>query len=255
VAKQGGVIVQTFSDLSDEATITFANGAGTYILEVNAKEVSPFTGMRFNNAGDKLKITKNLQWGVFNDTRQKLFTGCSNLTQIGDDNDWLNSLVNGNFLFRDAGLTSLPSTLTLSLLEFAENMFDGCTFDNLPTNMRLDNLKLGRTMFRRSSITELPPNMTLPNLENGSFMFLGNSLIDLPTGITLPNLSNGDRMLEENTINTERYSKLLIDMEAGNNNTNVPFHGGGSKYNAAGETARNLLIANQNWTITDGGLV
>ena len=42
VAKQGGVIVQTFSDLSDAATITFANGEGTYILEVTPKEVNPF---------------------------------------------------------------------------------------------------------------------------------------------------------------------------------------------------------------------
>ena len=59
VAKQGGVIVESFNDLSDEETITFANGAGTYTLEVNAKEVDGFTGMRFNNSGDKEKITKN----------------------------------------------------------------------------------------------------------------------------------------------------------------------------------------------------
>jgi len=42
-------------------------------------------------------------------------------------------------------------------------------------------------------------------------------------------------------------------MEDGNSNTNVLFHGGDSQYNTSGETARNLLITNQNWTFTDGG--
>jgi hypothetical protein len=42
-------------------------------------------------------------------------------------------------------------------------------------------------------------------------------------------------------------------MEDLNSNANVPFNGGDSQYNTSGETARNLLIANQNWTFTDGG--
>ena len=41
VAKQNDVVIETFSNLSDEATITFANGAGTYTLEVTPKEVDP----------------------------------------------------------------------------------------------------------------------------------------------------------------------------------------------------------------------
>ena len=205
VAKQGGVIVQTFSDLSDEATITFANGAGTYILEVNAKEVSPFTGMRFNNAGDKLKITKNLQWGVFNDTRQRLFFGCGNLTEIASDIQWINTFTDGSLMFTNCNLTSLPSEMTLA------------------------NLTDGRLMFRDCNLTSLPSEMTLANL------------------------TNGDQMFENNTINTARYSTLLVDIENFNSNLNVTFDGGNSKYNTDGETARNLLIANQNWTFTDAG--
>ena len=182
VAKQNDIVVATFNDLSDEETITFANGAGTYILEVKAKEVDGFTGMRFNNSGDNEKITKNLQWGIFNDTRQQLFFGCSNLTEIGSDVNWLNNITNGDGMFRNCNLTSLPSEMTLA------------------------------------------------------------------------NLTNGDEMFENNTIITSRYSTLLVDMENFNSNTNVSFHGGNSKYNAAGETARNLLIANKNWSFTDGGL-
>jgi hypothetical protein len=230
VAKQNDIIVQTFNDLSGEETITFANGAGTYILEVNAKATNGFTGMRFNFTGDRLKLLKVKQWGVFNDTRNFLFNGCERLIEIANDVNWLNSKTSLIGVFRTTDLVILPNTLSLL------------------------NLSNGTATFQASDLDSLPDVMFLDNLENGLLMFFQNNLTDLPTGITLPNLSNGDRMLEGNTINTERYSKLLIDMEAGNNNTNVPFHGGGSKYNAAGETARNLLIANQNWSFTDGGL-
>ena len=230
VAKQNDIIVQTFNDLSGEETITFANGAGTYILEVNAKATNGFTGMRFNFTGDRQKLLKVKQWGVFNDTRNFLFNGCERLIEIANDVNWLNSKTSLIGVFRTTDLVILPNTLSLL------------------------NLSNGTATFQASDLDSLPDVMFLDNLENGLLMFFQNNLTDLPTGITLPNLSNGDRMLEGNTINTERYSKLLIDMEAGNNNTNVPFHGGGSKYNAAGETARNLLIANQNWSFTDGGL-
>ena len=42
VAKQGGVIVETFSDLSDAATITFAS-SGVYDLEITPKATNGFT--------------------------------------------------------------------------------------------------------------------------------------------------------------------------------------------------------------------
>ena len=276
VAKQNDIVVATFNDLSDEETITFAS-AGVYVLEVSAKEVSPFTGMRFNNGGDKEKITKNLQWGIFNDTRQQLFFGCSNLTEIGSDVNWLNNITDGEELFRDCSLISLPETLTLDNLtngrfmfpkvpltflpsgmilpnlNDAENMFRGSFFTSLPSGMTLDNLTNGRLMFFDNPLTSLPSGMTLDNLINGDNMFRNANLTDLPSGMTLPNLNNGSVFLVRNTINTARYSQLLVDMEDGNSNTNVLFHGGDSQYNTSGETARNLLITNQNWTFTDGG--
>ena len=230
VAKQNGTQVATFNDLSGQETITLPS-SGIYVLEVNAKEVSPFTGMRFNNAGDKLKITKVLQWGVFNDSRTRLFLGCANLTQIGNDNDWLNSITNGELLFEKCDLLSLPSSLNLNSLVDARGMFR-------------DNTRL----------TSLPNVMSLNNLRDGSLMFFNNQLTSLPDVMILNNLDNASNMFTGNIINTERYSQLLIDMEAKNSNTNVDFNAGSSKYNAEGETARNLLIANQNWSFLDGGL-
>ena len=228
VAKQNNIVVATFDNLSGAETITFPS-SGVYVLELTAKEVSPFTGMRFDDSGDKLKLSKINQWGLFNDTRQSLFFGCSNLTEIGSDVNWLNLITDGSNMFRDCNLTSLPSGMTL------------------------DNLTDGGLMFFRCNLTSLPSGMTLDNLTNGGAMFFGCNLSSLPSGMTLDNLTDGANMFAENTINTVRYSELLVDMENLNSNTNVLFNGGNSKYNTSGETARNLLINNQTWSFTDGG--
>jgi uncharacterized protein YdbL (DUF1318 family) len=230
VAKQNDIVVATFNDLSGQQTITLPS-SGVYVLEVNAKEVNGFTGIRFNNNGDRLKVLKINQWGVFNDNRTANFFGCKNLIQIADDNDWLNSITNGSNIFNDSKLTTLPSSLNLQ------------------------NLVIGKYMFIYADLTELPDVMILNNLENGQGMFLGNNLTDLPVEMKLPNFKGGNNFLRFMTINTTRYSQLLVDMQNLNSNRNVSFHSGNSQYNAQGETARNLLINNQNWTFTDGGQV
>ena len=86
IAKQNDIVVATFNDLSDEETITFANGAGTYVLEVNAKEVNPFNIIRFNDGGDKLKITDVKQWGnIVWSSFNESFRGCINLLTTATD--------------------------------------------------------------------------------------------------------------------------------------------------------------------------
>jgi hypothetical protein len=252
VAKQNDIVVATFNDLSGQETITLPS-SGIYVLEVSAKEVNGFTGIRFANAGDKLKITKNLQWGIFNDSRQMLFLGCSNLTEIASDIQWINTTTNGDRMFTNCNLTSLPSEMTLANLTNGRQMFTNCNLTSLPSEITLANLSNGDRMFLNCNLTSLPSEMTLANLTNGNQMFRNCNLTSLPSEMTLANLTNGNQMFENNTINTARYSTLLVDMEDLNSNANVPFNGGLSKYNASGETARNLLIANQNWSFTDAG--
>jgi hypothetical protein len=277
VAKQNDLVVATFNDLSGEETITLPS-SGVFVLEVSAKATNGFTGLRFNNSGDKRKLTKINQWGVFSDTRDSLFRACVNLTQIADDNDWLNSITDGRNMFQVCGLTSLPNTLTLSSLVIGSQMFQRCPIPSLPSEMTLNNLddgmamfiqcdltslpsgmifndlRNGQNMFNANNLSELPIQMTLNSLENGSQIFRNNDLTDLPVGIKFGNLRDGQLILSGSTINTTRYSQLLEDMEINNNNNNVGFDGGSSKYNTDGQTARNLLTGSQNWNISDGGL-
>lgn len=58
------------------------------------------------------------------------------------------------------------------------------------------------------------------------------------------------------TLTTVNYSNILIAFEAQAVQDNVVFSGGNSKYSAgAAATARQALIDDHNWTITDGGQV
>jgi len=55
------------------------------------------------------------------------------------------------------------------------------------------------------------------------------------------------------TLSTESYSNLLINLDAYNPNSNVPFHGGNSKHNSSA-TGALASLSGRGWTITDGGL-
>ena len=302
LAFQSGVQVASFNNLVDEQTITLPTG-GLYELRVIPRGIG-FNKVRFDNSGDRLKLLKTLQWGDYgvNEPNQiGASWGCNNHSEIAGDGKWFAVVTDGERVFSENSLTSLPSDMTLLNLTDGLRMFENNSLSSLPSNMSLPNLAVGSSMFFGNSLTSLPSDMTLLNLTsgasmfrsnnlaslpsgmtlqsltngasmfnsnnlaslpsgmtlqsltNGRRMFENNSLTSLPSGMTLPSLTNGARMFQDNTINTARYSQLLIDLEANNPNNNVEFHGGNSKYNAAGEIARNALTA-RGWDITDGGL-
>jgi len=70
------------------------------------------------------------------------------------------------------------------------------------------------------------------------------------TGTGMNNLFFG------NTLSTANYDALLIGFEGQAVNDNVVLGGGNSKYSAgAAATARQALIDDHSWNITDGGQV
>lgn len=67
------------------------------------------------------------------------------------------------------------------------------------------------------------------------------------------NVQSALNMFRGATLSTANYDALLIGWNAQNLQANVPFSGGSSQY-CEGATARANMIANDTWTITDGGL-
>jgi len=207
-----------------------------------------------------------------------MFLNCSSLTSL-PSGLILGSLTNGREMFHDCSLSSLPSGMTLGLVTDGTNMFlnnsltslptamtlasltngremfHNCSLSSLPASMTLPALTIGDTMFRDNLLTSLPSGMTLGLVTDGELMFFNNSLTSLPSGFTLASLTNGINMFNLNTIATADYSQLLVDLESGNPNNSVTFHGGSSLYNATGKVARDILTGGVRlWTITDGGL-
>ena len=73
------------------------------------------------------------------------------------------------------------------------------------------------------------------------------STLDFSSVTTMQDMFNGVTLL------TRDYSNFLLRVVATSTRNNVTLHGGGSRYNTAGQTARNTLVA-RGWSITDGGL-
>jgi hypothetical protein len=70
------------------------------------------------------------------------------------------------------------------------------------------------------------------------------------------NVTNMSNMFEYVTLSTENYNSLLLGWSQQQLQPNVNFHGGNSHYNyGAPADARQSIIDNFNWTITDGGMV
>jgi hypothetical protein len=56
------------------------------------------------------------------------------------------------------------------------------------------------------------------------------------------------------TLSTENYDRLLKGWSTKNLQKNLAFYGGFSKYSVDGEEARQKIIDDFGWSITDGGL-
>jgi len=235
VAKQNGVVIETFNNLSDEATITFANGVGTYILEVTPKEVNPFNIIKFNNVEDTLKITDIKQWGEvawssFNDA----FYGCNNMKVTATDVPNLSNVTNMRYMFRNASSAN-PNTTNwdVSNVTNMSSIFRNASSANPnTTNWDVSNVtNMGAMFVYASSANPDTSNWDVSNVTSMINMFLGSNL-----------------SVENLTAIYENWSQLNLQQ-------NVSFSAGNIKYNASGQAGRDILVNTYNWIIEDGGQV
>jgi len=98
---------------------------------------------------------------------------------------------------------------------------------------------------------------TTSSVTDMRYMFDGATAFDQNLGswdITAVTLMN--EMFNGVTLSTANYDALLIGWEGQAVQNNVTFDGGNSKYSAgAAATARQALIDDHTWIITDGGQV
>jgi len=207
--------------------------AGIYKVAV----VGVLPRVNYDNAGDRLKVKKILSfgdivWGSFiRAFRQCGITDINNVIANGQG-------VNSFFLaFATNQLTSIPAGL----------------FENCP------NTTIFQGSFNANQLSTIPQGLfdNCPLVSNFVGTFSNNgSIPNCPSDLFANNplANNFDLCFSGSTLPTQTYSDMLVSLDQNNQNLNVPFHGGNSKYNSIGYIGRHNLTTNKTWTITDGGV-
>ena len=154
IAKQNNIVVATFNDLSDEATITLPSN-DFYVLEVTPKATNGFNRIRFNNSGDNNKLTDIKQWG--------------NIV-------W--SSFNGSFFNCDNSLITATDSPNLSVCDNLGNMFLGSSLanPNLANWNFINIVDASRMMEGTPSTGEGVSNWDVSNMINMNRIFTNSNL-------------------------------------------------------------------------------
>ena len=234
VAKQNNIVVANFNDLSGEQTITLPY-SGIYVLELTPKETNGFNRIRFNNGGDKLKITDTKQWGdVIWSSFERTFYGCENMLVTATDVPDLSSVTNMNIMFSSA-TSANPDTSNwnVSSVTNMAYMFRDATSANPETsNWDVSSVTdMGRMFRGATSANPDTSNWDVSSVTNMNLMFESANL-----------------SVENLTAIYEIWSQLTLQMD-------VAFSAGNTKYNSSGQAGRDILVNTYNWTLEDGGQV
>jgi len=215
--------------LSPNLTHQYSSG-GVYQISIDGS----FTGIDFNNGGDKLKVISLDNWGVNTWSQADVaFYGCENMVaNYSDVPDW-SQIINLTYVFRgcllfDGGLNGTDvSNVTI---------FTGWLRDCQVFNQPLDQL--------------ITSSLTLFNSAMRNMFSFDQDI----SNFDFSNMTSGQSTFIGTTLSTANYDALLISIDSNPHQNNVPFHGGNSTYTlgSAAETARTNLV-NDGWPITDGG--
>jgi hypothetical protein len=191
--------------------------------------------------------------------------------------DWGDGTVTNTFLSDDIDqinnthIYASPGTYTIKLQGFYWVFFEYnqpnmvISTSVIPTS---DSLVTFQNTFKNCTfLNSIPRNLfaNVPHVTNFFGCFAGcTSLTSVPADLFSANLKANDfrGCFNGVTLTTASYSNLLINLAStaserpnGDQGNDGPltFHGGNSKYNLAGQAARNILLA-KGWQISDGGL-
>jgi len=183
VAKQSGTTVATFNNLSNEETITLPSN-GNYILEVTPKETNGFNKIRFNNGGDKLKITDIKQWGsIVWSSFNSAFYGCSNMVVNATDAPNLSSVTNMSFMFFNANSfnQNINNWDVSNVTNMSFMFYDTNSFNQPLNNWDVSNVTDMNTMFYATTLFNQPlDNWDVSSVSNMDAMFSETSSFNQP---------------------------------------------------------------------------
>ena len=258
--------------------------AGTYTIRIkdNSGSGTGFPQIYFDDGGDKQKLLSIDQWGTGKWRSMKYaFWGCSNLAGQAVDAPDLSAVTDMLFMFNGASnfnqdigdwdtsnVTDMRGMFTgasifnqdigqwdTSSVEYMSVLFSNASSFNQDIGqwdtgsvIRMNGMFLNAAAFNQDI-----GGWDTSSLENTNSMFSGASSFDQDLGgWNVTSLTTALDMFENVTLSTANYDFLLMGWEAQNLNPGVSFSGGNSQY-FLGKNARERMINNKSWTISDGG--
>jgi len=183
VAKQSGTTVATFNNLSNEETITLPSN-GNYILEVTPKETNGFNKIRFNNGGDKLKITDIKQWGnIVWSSFNSAFFGCENMLVTATNTPNLSNVTDMSFMFFNANSfnQNINNWDVSNVTNMSFMFYDTNSFNQPLNNWDVSNVTDMNTMFYATTLFNQPlDNWDVSSVSNMDAMFSETSSFNQP---------------------------------------------------------------------------
>lgn len=240
-------------------THTYAtSGVKSISLTANGQFFTGRFSYSANTNRDRLKIIDIAEWGYkweFGDCAAA-FSGCSNLDISANDSV---AFVGSCFQMFDScsSVTNLGVVDTSNVTNMS-NMFNQAKSFNQDigswdTSRVTDMTSM---FFRASSFNQDIGNWDTSSATNFFGMFNEATAFDQNLGSwDVTKMTTAFNMFNRVTLSTANYDALLIGWEAQAVQNNVQFSGGNSKYTLGGaaEAARQRLITDHNWSISDGG--
>jgi hypothetical protein len=238
-----------------ELTHTYSE-IGVYDVKI----YGTFKGLRFNNTGDRLKITNiqkwdNLQLGNSNG----YFYGCTNLQITATDvlkNPTMTTMYTA--FYNCTNLNSLINLSDNNILNMYA-MFYGCTLYNKPITFSTASVSNMYATFGNTSFNKSVSAIITNNVTTMAYMFLNCPINQDISNLSLKLVTTMEGMLQGATAwSRANYDLFLIGAHAQALSTGVqsgvPFRCvPGYTLGGAAQAAHDYLSGTKNWIFTDGG--
>jgi surface protein len=207
-------------------------------------------------------------WDVSNVTvMNSMFSSATSFNQpIGG---WtLSSLTDVNNMFSNADAFDQPlNAWDVSSVTNMNSMFSGADIFNQPLNSwDVSNVTTMSNMFKEATTFNQPlNNWDVSNVTNMGNMFSNADAFQQPLNLWTPNSLSGEfggggfmGIKDESSAITYTLLDTLLNgwvVDYASLQSNVTINFGDSTFTSAGLDARNILVNDKGWTITDGGQV